>query len=160
MYKFKDKPNFTPDFSPYELFVQGAFGGGYWRKIYSSVTKSIHEKDYLEFEWAKNIDLNLLCNEVYDPLINKYKTKCGVDLDYWESKNWIKEQDPRGWVQWYCRFFEGRRTVDDDRQINRWLRTVRFKNMLLRNPDSDKLKQVLLHWAIDPQKVLAERELV
>ena len=143
---------FKPSLSPEEMFKLGVFGGGYWRPINSKVTNLYYKDDYKEFEWTKNIPLKLLTSVDYDPKINAYGVKCGTDLEFWESKNWIHEQDPRGWVQWYCRYYEGRRTKDDARQIKRWKRIERFKRMLKVHPHSKKLKQVLLHWAIDPQE--------
>ena len=65
---------------------------------------------------------------------NRYLKKCGQGLNEWEMSNWIMEQDPYGWVQWYCRFFAGRRSPDDERQISRWAGVTgqkgRFKNNL------------------------------
>ena len=46
---------------------------------------------------------------------------CGQSLAAWESSGWIAARDPYGWHQWYCRFYQGRRTDDDERQIGRWL---------------------------------------
>ena len=69
--------------------------------------------------------------------VNKYQVSCGSTLEAWESKNWIKAQDPYGWVEWYCHFYQGRRSADDCRQIDRWLATgprgrfrVRLINMI------------------------------
>lgn len=146
-------PLFKPDLSPEEIFKRGSFGGNYWRPIYSDITKEHYVSDYLEFPWFKNMDVKLLCNPIYDKNLNFYKVACGLGLEDWEKKGWIKAQDPRGWVQWYCRYYSGRRSVDDDRQIGRWLRINRFKNLLKKHPFSNKLKQVLLHWAIDPEKI-------
>ena len=56
----------------------------------------------------------------YDAKKNKYGVKCGADLAEWESSGWITELDPLGWFQWYTRFFQGRRSWDDERQISRW----------------------------------------
>ena len=47
-------------------------------------------------------------------------TVVGSSLEMWEEKNWITSTDPYGWVQWYCNFYNGRRTKDDERQIKRW----------------------------------------
>lgn len=148
---FKEHPKFKPDLTPEEVFKRGAFGGTYFRKIYSSVVKKELESCHLEFEWAKKLPLNKLTNEVYDSSINQYPCYCGTSLEFWQQKNWIRPSAPRGWMQWYCRFYEGLRTEDDNRQINRWVRINRFKNQLVKTP-TNKLKQTLLHWAYDPEK--------
>ena len=67
---------------------------------------------------------------------NQYGVACGQGLLEWEGKDWIKEEDPYGWVQWYCRFYAGRRLKDEDkRQIGRWKALAgpdgRFRNQLI-----------------------------
>ena len=52
--------------------------------------------------------------------MNKYKVKTGTSLRFWENKGWINEIDPYGWFHWYFRYWLGRGTPDDKRQINRW----------------------------------------
>ena len=102
-------------------------------------------------------------SDVCNLKINKYGVKSGTSLDFWESKGWIKEIDPYGWFQWYCRFYAGRRCYDDDRQINRWIKfsgeksgrwRLRLINMCKKkNADYDDLsispviRQGLQHWA-------------
>ena len=103
-------------------------------------------------------------SSIYDKNINKYKVKCGSSLEDWEKKNWIHKQDPYGWFQWYCRFYKGRRTDDDERQINRWKNLAgpngRFRKRLINmikkkntkyNDEtiSPVIRQVLLHWAYE-----------
>ena len=97
----------------------------------------------------------------YDTSINKYKKKVGTTLRFWESKGWIEKQDPYGWVQWYCRFYNGRRSSDDERQISRWKALAgengRFRKWLInlikqKNSTYDDfsispgIRQTLQHW--------------
>jgi len=58
--------------------------------------------------------------------MNYFKIKAGQDLEDWEEKGWIRDQDPRGWFEWYTRFYFGRRSPDDERQIQRWKNITRF----------------------------------
>ncbi len=116
---FPDHPEFTPNLTPYEMFAQGAFGGTYWRPIKSGVTKKSYSG--MHKKYFDDIPEELLCSTVCDPHKNKYGVVSGTSLRYWESKGWIKAQDPYGWVQWYCEFYYGRRSEDDERQISRWL---------------------------------------
>ena len=60
-----------------------------------------------------------LTSSNYDPAINRFGVKASQSLSDWELAGWIAEQDPRGWFQWYLRFFYGRRSPDDERQISR-----------------------------------------
>jgi len=161
----KKYPDFKPNISPKKVFQMGAFGGTYFRPIYSSVTGKNYKSGNVirEFkDWFKNIDIEKkITSSKYDKNINKYKVKCGSSLEDWESKDWIKKQDPYGWFQWYCRFYKGRRSSDDKRQIKRWLALAgpngRFRKRLLNmiqnkgaNYDdtliSPVIRQTLLHW--------------
>jgi hypothetical protein len=157
---YKDHPEFRPNMTPLQVLHAGAFGGGYFRKIHSGVLGRDVSGDYKEFGW--DIDENLLTRDLPDVKLNKFKVHAGTSLADWESKGWIKAQDPRGFFQWWCRFhYHGRRTADDARQIKRWLAFagpkgrffVRVVNMHKRahkkHPDpsiSPVIQQSLLHW--------------
>ena len=78
-----------------------------------------------------------LTSTEYDPEINKFGVSCGQSIEEWEAAGWIAhDYDVRGWFQWYCRFFLGRRCDDDERQVGRWARCVgekgRWRRMLLK----------------------------
>ena len=167
-YHFKDRPDFTPNLSPREMFKLGSFGGTYWRPIHSKFYQSTLKNQHKKYpnKWWKDIPEHHLTKpfEEYDVTINKYKVKVGTTLEFWEDKNWIVKQDPYGWVQWYCEFFMGRRSEDDDRQIDRWKRLAgpngRFRKWLVtqimkKGTKSDwnnykispAMRQTLQHWA-------------
>lgn len=121
---FPDHPEFQPNLTPRQIFEQGAFGGTYFRAIHSQITgKDYDNLQWQEFPFLRDLDPKLLNKSMseFDVNINKYGVKSGTTLQYWEEKGWIVEQDPYGWVQWYCRFWMGRRSDDDARQIKRWL---------------------------------------
>ena len=100
-------------------------------------------------------------SDFYDVSLNKYGVKCGTSLRFWENKGWINKNDPYGWFQWYFRYYLGRRTEDDKRQIKRWKQIVsKFKGFLIkmikkvngRFDDysiSPKIRQILLHWGYE-----------
>ena len=82
----------------------------------------------------------------------------------WESSGWISDCDPYGWFQWYCRFYSGRRSSDDARQISRWMKSAgvkgRFRSQICnkiiaagaRAEDariSPVIRQTLLHWGLE-----------
>jgi hypothetical protein len=157
---------FKPNKSPKQVFKLGAFGGTYFRPIYSSVT----DKKYTPSEAMRGLPKPLfqgldmktmVTSSIYDKKVNKYKVKCGSTLEAWESSGWIIPQDPYGWFQWYTRYSMGRRTDDDERQIGRWLKLAgpkgRFRrtlmNKIIKNNTtyndftiSPVIRQVLLHW--------------
>lgn len=166
MKKFSDYPNFTPNLSPKEILQLGSFGGTYFRPIDSSITgKSYKSKDVIKEypkSWFSGLDINkYVISPEYDSKINKYKVKCGSSLEEWEENGWIHEQDPYGWFQWYCRFYKGRRSKDDERQIKRWLNLAgpngrfrkRLMNLVIKKKKryndaniSPVIRQTLLHW--------------
>ena len=160
---FKDYPDFTPNLSPREMFKLGSFGGTYWRPIYSKVTKKHYKNVHHKYpkSWWKGIPEDKLSSSECDILRNKYKVRVGTSLEFWESKDWIKESHPYGWVHWYCDFYMGKRSDDDVRQIQRWKalagpkgRFMRFlvTQILKKNTTWDdenispKIRQVLQHW--------------
>ena len=161
---FKDHPEFRPNLTPKEVLNLGSFGGTYFRRIRSSVTNETYSGVYKEFpkDWFENLDIKKqVTSAKYQTTVNRYKVKCGGDLHMWESSGWISNIDPYGWFQWYCRFYLGRRSTDDDRQIKRGLGVCgpkgRFRNQLIgrcaRNGKkfddssiSPVIRQALQHW--------------
>lgn len=162
---FTDNPEFTPNLTPKEIFELGSFGGTYWRPIKSSVLNKELKGQHLKYpeSWWKNVPESHLTTkwDDYDKSINKYKVKVGTTLEFWQEKKWIKKEHPYGWVQWYCDFYNGERSEDDARQINRWVQTAgpksRFRRALINkikdkkakydNFDiSPKIRQTLQHW--------------
>ena len=161
---------FKPNKTPIKIINEGAFGGTYFRDIYSGVNGKWYRNSWKEFNFLsskelgsgiKDIDPKLYSSNYYDVSVNKYKVKCGTSLRFWENKGWTHKQDPYGWFQWYCRYYLGRRTDDDERQIKRWMNIVnRFKGILvkmIKNKGakfddysiSPKIRQILLHWGYE-----------
>ena len=160
---FEDYPDFRPNLTPREMFKAGSFGGTYWRPIYSGVNKKNYKNVHKKYpkSWWKNIPENHLSSPDYDKDINKYKVKVGTSLEFWESKKWIEGSHPYGWVHWYCDFYLGKRSSDDERQIARWKGLAgtngRFMKFLVTQIQkkggtyndfsiSPKIRQVLQHW--------------
>ena len=139
-FHFEGQPAFTPNKSPEEMLREGCFGGSYFRPLYSRRLGTTVAEDYLELpaSWYSGLDVEkYLLSPVYDPEINKYKVSSGQTIEEWEAAGWINHTyDVRGWFQWYCRFFVGRRCEDDERQISRWRKCVgetgRWRRMLLK----------------------------
>jgi hypothetical protein len=106
--------------------------------------------------WFKNAKL---CAERHDPTLNCFGVNASQPLSEWRRKGWIYEEDPRGWFQWYCRYYLGRRCPDDERQIKRWLAIKRHLAQLRKNCRRGDLlcrprqRQALLHWAYDTRKL-------
>lgn len=138
-FRFEDAPSFLPNKSPEEMLREGVFGGSYFRPLRSKRLGIVVEDDWKELpsEWIEGLNVSThLINSEYDADINKYKAKCGQSIEEWEAAGWIAHEfDIRGWFQWFCRFYQGRRCEDDDRQISRWSRCVgekgRWKRALL-----------------------------
>lgn len=165
-FMFPDYPDFRPNLSPREIFKLKSFGRTYWRPIYSKVTKTHYKNRHKRYpaSWWKGIpDDWLTCNwEDYDKDFNNYGVKVGTTLEFWESKKWITRYHPYGWCEWWCDFFMGNRCPDDQRQIDRWIKTAgpnsRFRKRLI-NMIKDKkttyndytvspaIRQTLQHWA-------------
>lgn len=135
---------FKPELTPPEMLELGVFEGKY-------LTDCRHEFPSSWFEKAKlsPIRPNILCN--------CFKVKSRQSLSVWQAKGWILEPDPRGWFQWYCRYYMGRRLPEvDDIQIKRWKSFIRHKAQIEHNClpyDTScrrKQRQALLQWAYNP----------
>ena len=175
---FKDYPDFKPNLTPEKIYRLGSFGGTYWRPIDSKITNESYKNAHLEFpdSWWEGLPDSWLVTEWkdYDKKINRYGVKVGTTLRFWERKNWITELDPYGWVQWYCRFYEGRRNKEEDeRQIKRWKGVAgdnsRFRKYLItliqrKNGEWDdysispKIRQTLQHWGYELTKEDFDKE--
>ena len=105
---------------PLGVIKEGAFGGTYFRDIYASANGQWYKKPWEEFDQLKHIDQKYYYSSYYDVSVNKYDVKCRTLLIFSENKGWINEIDPYGWFQCYFRYWLGRRSSDDKRQINRW----------------------------------------
>ncbi|KAI9003389.1 hypothetical protein DFJ74DRAFT_593267, partial [Hyaloraphidium curvatum] len=119
---FADHPEFRPNLTPKEVLQMGSFGGTYFRPIKSGVTGQSYRDTWKELpaDWLEGLNVaKQVASPDYLADVNKYKVKCGGSLEMWESSGWITEIDPYGWFQWYCRFYQGRRSDDDERQIGR-----------------------------------------
>jgi len=139
-------PEFKPQLTPAQMLRLGVFGGKYMTDC----------GEEFPAEWFRNAKL---CHERHDPGLNYFGVNASQPLSEWRRKGWIYEDDPRGWFQWYCRYYMGRRCPDDERQIKRW-RAVRRHAAQLRKhcPPGDltcrrKQRQALLHWAYDARKL-------
>jgi hypothetical protein len=149
-FHFDDVPEFLPNKSPAEVLNEGCFGGTYFRPLHSSKLGVTISDDWRELpsHWIEGMDIDRqLISSSYDESINKFDVKCGQTIEEWEANGWINhDYDVRGWFQWYCRFFQGRRCDDDGRQIGRWARCVgekgRWRRVLLKKYVASGIKSV------------------
>jgi hypothetical protein len=140
-------PEFRPDLTPKQMLELGVFAGKYMTDCRKEFPKSW-------FERAK------LSPDRRDPKLNYFGVDASKPLSYWQEKGWIHPDDPRGWFQWYCRYYMGRRMPEEDaRQIKRWKAFARHAAQVMKNCRSDdmacrpKQRQALLHWAYDSRKI-------
>jgi len=139
-FHFDDYPTFMPNKSPEEMLREGVFGGSYFRPLRSRKLGIVVSEDWRELppSWTEGLPVErYLTSPDYDPEVNKYKVACGQSIEEWEAAGWIDHaNDVRGWFQWYCRFFQGRRCDDDERQVGRWKKCVgetgRWRRTLLK----------------------------
>jgi hypothetical protein len=138
-------PTFRPQLTPKEMLELGVFGGKYMTDC----------RDEFPASWFTKARL---CHERHDPRLNCFGVNASQSLGTWWRKGWIHRQDPRGWFQWYCRYYTGRRTADDTRQIRRWRAIVRHVKQIANNCEKGDLachrrqRQAVLHWAYDSRK--------
>ena len=138
---------FKPELTPKQMLDLGVFGGKYMNDC----------KNEFPEEWFANAKLSMLKKDIN---LNFYKTDASLPLSVWLNKGWIYKEDPRGWFQWYCRYYMGRRIGEEDiRQIRRWKGLKRHVGAVKKNCNKydlncrKKQRQALLHWAYDSRLI-------
>lgn len=133
---------FAPELTPAEMLGLGVFGGKYMTDCKSEFPAS----------WFKNAKLS---SAGHNSELNLFGVSASQPISVWRAKGWIHDQDPRGWFQWYCRYYLGRRSDDDGRQIKRWKAITRHIAQVRKNCqpfDFDcrpRQRQAILQWAYD-----------
>jgi hypothetical protein len=140
-------PEFKPQLTPAQMLRLGVFGGKY-------MTDCRREFPRSWFAGAK------LSPRSRDPASNFFGVDASQPLSEWKHKGWLHPDDPRGWFQWYCRYYMGRRLPDEDRrQIKRWKAIRRHVRQVQKYCEPGDLlcrrrqRQALLHWAYDSRKI-------
>ncbi|HEX6295946.1 MAG TPA: hypothetical protein VFZ74_05165 [Burkholderiales bacterium] len=139
-------PDFRPELTPKQMLALGVFGGKY-------MTDCRKEFPAAWFRGAK------LSPERHDASLNFFNVRASQPLSLWRGKGWIHPDDPRGWFQWYCRYYLGRRHPDDARQIARWRAVRRHVAQVKKHCRRGDLmcrprqRQALLHWAYDSRRI-------
>tara|TARA_B110000238_G_C16047286_1_gene404493 strand:- start:389 stop:889 length:501 start_codon:yes stop_codon:yes gene_type:complete len=139
-------PFFLPELTPKEMLELGVFGGKYLNDCRS--------------EFPADWFLNAKLSKVKDTSLNYFSVDASQPLSEWVKKGWVHSQDPRGWFQWYCRYFIGRRTpIEDQRQIKRWKAFTRHAGAVKKYCEPydyqcrKKQRQALFHWAYDARNI-------
>lgn len=140
-------PEFQPELTPQQMLELGVFGGNYFTGEYQELPAA----------WLKGA---VISDHGHDPSLNFFEIDASQPLRVWEEKGWIFEEDPKGWFQWYCRYYMGRRIPAVDRQqIKRWRAIRRHVAQIKKACQPGDLncrprqRQALLHWAYDGRKV-------
>mgnify|MGYP003646838234 CR=1 FL=1 len=141
----KQEPEFCPELTPDQMLEHGVFGGWYFEQNY----------DDLSPEWLTRAKLS---SDGFDVSLNCFEVASGQSREVWQEKGWITLEDPLGWFQWYCRYYQGRRIEAVDAfQIKRWRSFgARHKAQIRNNCDAFDFscrrvqRQALLQWAYDP----------
>ena len=134
---------FKPELTPKKMLELGVFGGSY----FGSKIKEFPSSWFKKAKLSKNFDVN----------INRFKVKSGLSREHWIEKGWIFKEDPLGWFQWYCRFYNGRRIAQiDEIQIKRWKNFRRHVLAIKKNCEKNTLecrrrqRQAILQSAYNP----------
>lgn len=140
-------PEFRPELTPKQMLVLGVFCGKY-------MTDCRKEFPNSWFAGARLSPARRDCS------LNWFGVSASQPLSAWRKKGWIHPDDPRGWFQWYCRYYMGRRIPEEDaRQIKRWKAIRRHVAQIKSRCEPGDLscrprqRQALLHWAYDSRKI-------
>jgi hypothetical protein len=139
-------PEFQPELTPKQMLRLGVFGGKYLTDCGAEFPR----------DWFAGARLSPAFR---DRRLNCFGVNASQSLATWRQSGWIRPQDPRGWFQWYCRYYMGRRSADDARQIRRWRAAGRHAAAIRKNCEPGdrecrpRQRQALLHWAYDSRKI-------
>jgi len=144
---------FEPDLTPSEMLRLGVFGGAYFVGVEGGVPREFPKS------WWDGVSLSEDGEKRAE--YNYFKERASQPLSVWREKGWINEEcDPHGWFQWYCRYYRGRRIVEEDeRQITRWRQMRRHVAQVTKNCETGDYacrpaqRQALLHWAYDARRM-------
>jgi hypothetical protein len=137
---------FQPELTPPQMLRLGVFGGKYMTDC----------RDEFPRRWFTGARL---ADGRRDARLNCFGVSASQSLTVWRLKGWIHPQDPRGWFQWYCRYYMGRRTADDRRQIRRWRAIARHVAAIRKHCEPGdfecrrRQRQAVLHWAYDGRAI-------
>jgi len=139
--------DFEPQLTPKQMLELGVFGGHYLNDCISEYPK----------DWFENARLS---DHGPDAKYNYFEVTASQPLKVWQEKGWIYPDDPRGWFQWYCRYFVGRRIpTEDQRQIKRWVamkrHTTQLRNACIPGDLTcrRRQRQAVMHWSYDSRKI-------
>jgi len=157
---------FSPQLTPQQMLEKGVFEGRY---INNDTAE--YPREWYEAALARK----KLSPENADEQINMFKIKSRLPLSQWRLNGWIpsskkvtrrrqydilsssKNPDTKGWFQWYCRYFIGRRLPElDTVQKKRWIAFTRHAGAVRKNCTAGDLqcrprqRQALLQWAYRP----------
>jgi len=146
-------PDFIPELTPKQMLELGVFGGLYLYDCQKEFPKTWFTK-------AKMTQADVTVEKNHNAALNFFKVNASQPLAVWKKKDWLSPHDPRGWFQWYCRYYAGRRLPQEDlRQIKRWKAIARHvaqvkKNCLRADITCRPVqRQALLHWAYDSRNI-------
>jgi len=146
----KFDPEFRPQLTPKQMLALGVFGGIYLRDCTKEFPK----------DWFTRAKFAPKDSHKQDPSLNYFHVGASQPLSVWQKKGWIYKDDPRGWFQWYARYYMGRRIpAEDARQIKRWKAIRRHAVQIANNCRPGDIfcrprqRQALLHWAYDSRKI-------
>jgi hypothetical protein len=140
-------PQFRPDLTATQMLELGVFCGKYLTDC----------RDEYPASWFARAKLS---PSGRDCSLNYFGVDASQPLSEWRTKGWTHTDDPRGWFQWCCRYYMGRRLPDEDsRQIGRWKAMKRHVSQIRRHCEQGdsmcrpRQRQALLHWAYDSRRI-------